>query len=692
MNASISRIPMRIRISQAVRDCNIEVIGREDAKTESHAEALIAVLRAFGGSHLGFVYVEPYLARKATRPHDILLCHPEVGVLVVEVKGYSIADISRVAAGNLFVKLAGGGVVQKNAFKQAETAMFDVKNAVERVIGRRQPVPLFDFVVALPRISEAEWTAKGYDRSLDRSRLLLREDLLDAHRVRSQVGRLTKEGLALLHRSAPIESSCFDLVKGVFGDSAVINSERRHRDPVDEETIGGMIEYEESIDKNLSEEQKKLSRLAVGEHPRVIRGVAGSGKSIVLANMAARYLTRKMTELTETPGMKIPRAGVVCFNRALIPFLRAKVRVAVGDPDLFQSAENSGMLTMAHFNDLMYELPVPYQKVNRFEDETALRARRYRSDLLELKQCDPKRFDSCLFDILFVDEGQDFVPEEYEVLREIIRPHPETGEKPILIFYDNAQNVYGRPQPTWSSVGIDVARGDRTRVMTECFRNTTQILELAFNVLYGSQAKQAVHIRQFLDLETLNKGGLVTEGDKAVRVHFAKREGAEPIIKRFTTLAEELEFVAEEIRRLVIDEYVRPSDILVLFVNDYDFKDLPTIISGKPGMAERIQGYLRIYGETPAKDEYIIQEDMLTLATIRNAKGYDSPIVFLMGVHRFDSTRTTDRALFYVGATRAKYRLYLTGLKYGNNNLLAESRDVEWALRSDSAVNSATED
>jgi len=38
--------------------------------------------------------------------------------------------------------------------------------------------------------------------------------------------------------------------------------------------------------------------------------------------------------------------------------------------------------------------------------------------------------------------------------------------------------------------------------------------------------------------------------------------------------------------------------------------------------------------------------------------------------------------MFYVGATRAKHRLYLTGLKYGNDNLLAESRDVAWTLRS----------
>lgn len=39
---------------------------------------------------------------------------------------------------------------------------------------------------------------------------------------------------------------------------------------------------------------------------------------------------------------------------------------------------------------------------------------------------------------------------------------------------------------------------------------------------------------------------------------------------------------------------------------------------------------------TIAKDAYILQENHITLATITNAKGYDSPIVFVMGLDGFD--------------------------------------------------------
>src|ERR1017187_1044281 len=103
----------RVRVSQSVRDARIEVIGQQDVKNEAQADAVCAILRAYGDSPRGFLYVEPYLPKKVG-PNDILLCHPDVGVLVVEIKAYRIADIARVVAGNLFVK-TGGEIVPKVA-------------------------------------------------------------------------------------------------------------------------------------------------------------------------------------------------------------------------------------------------------------------------------------------------------------------------------------------------------------------------------------------------------------------------------------------------------------------------------------------------------------------------------------------------------------------------------------------------
>jgi hypothetical protein len=100
MHPRPTRPPWRLRVSQSVRNAKIEVIGQQGVKNEAHGEAVIGILQAYGQSPQGFVYIEPYLPKTATRPNDILLCHPEVGVVVIEVKGHGIGDIVRIAAAN----------------------------------------------------------------------------------------------------------------------------------------------------------------------------------------------------------------------------------------------------------------------------------------------------------------------------------------------------------------------------------------------------------------------------------------------------------------------------------------------------------------------------------------------------------------------------------------------------------------
>ncbi|HXS95472.1 MAG TPA: hypothetical protein VN736_12780 [Candidatus Limnocylindrales bacterium] len=413
-------------MSRAVRDARVEIIGHEDIKNEPHADTLIAVLECYGASRHGFVYVEPYLAKKSIRPHDILLCHPEVGVLVIEVKGHRIEDVVRVAAGHLFLKTGG---TSKNAFQQVQTTMFDVKSAVERAGGFRAATPIFSFAIALPNITEREWCAKGYDQCLDRSVLLFRDDLQNRHRLRDRVVGLVNDQLTRQHRSTPIDEEHFDRLRGVFGDSAVLNRMRPPRQtPIEVDRIGGMIEEAENTDKNLSSEQQELSRLPVGGHPRVVRGVAGSGKSVVLANVVARYLRRKVSELSDGVEASFPRVAVVCFNKSLVPFLVAKIDDALGD----ETEHARECLTACHFERLLRNPPMPYVSFDHMSGSE--RARYYRQELAELARRNPKKHYETLFDAVFVDEGQDFLPEEHQLLMDLVRTDAATSERPLIIF------------------------------------------------------------------------------------------------------------------------------------------------------------------------------------------------------------------------------------------------------------------
>lgn len=310
-------------------------------------------------------------------------------------------------------------------------------------------------------------------------------------------------------------------------------------------------------------------------------------------------------------------------------------------------------------------------------DPTA-RAQQYRNQIREFANNNPDWYRSICFDVLFVDEGQDLEPEEFALLLDLVRPHPKSGEKPLIIFYDDAQNLYGRKRPVWTDIGINVAVGDRSRVMRECFRNTRQIVELAFNVLLGSQAPPSVRVqmRTYADVAYLKERGLVEEAGDHFRVGFAEREYSVPTVKAFPHEAAEIDWLAQEIVRLIRDEEVRPEDIVVIFYrpSSFDYQRLESLIKAKLPQL----GFVHPFGASADKDRFIFQPGRLTLSTVYGAKGYDAPIAFVVGADRFEYNGE-GRAAFYVAASRAKLLLYVTGVDR-SPSLLAEAQAVARVL------------
>ena len=66
--------------------------------------------------------------------------------------------------------------------------------------------------------------------------------------------------------------------------------EERQARRVPEATLGELFDEAAEAYKTLSDEQQRLSAQDWAGGPRLVRGVAGSGKTIVLANNLARRL------------------------------------------------------------------------------------------------------------------------------------------------------------------------------------------------------------------------------------------------------------------------------------------------------------------------------------------------------------------------------------------------------------------
>jgi len=671
----------KVKLASAVRNAKIHsVIDMELIKNDEEAILLISLLEAYGDSPAGFLYYSPGRARSQELPPDAVLCHPDVGLLVIDAKSHSIEAIEKVEAGHIFVRYQGR-IHAKNVVQQVETQMFEIRGDAMKIIRDDHKMPLTNSMVAFPNISESEWVKKGFVDCHPTRTLLFKDQIEIQNRLKQRIDQLIADTLKKSKKNKPLYPDQIELIFKVFGNSSVINEQKRGvRNSLSENSLGCYIDEMVALDKYLSKEQQDLSRMPFDDSPRLIRGVAGSGKSVVLANIAARYILRKLESIDnqlfpEEP----PSIAVTCFNRALVDFLRQKIRYAYQEQTLDKDIP-SNVLLVKNLNGLMWSLknergwPIEYIRIGDQDsiDNVAL-AKQYREQIGELKESFPDMYKSLCFDAIFIDEGQDFEPAEYELILDLIRPNEVSGEKPILIFYDDAQNVYGRSRPTWKDVGINVV-GERSYVMRECFRNTRQIVELAFNVLLGSQSppSEKVRTRTYADINYLKERGVIEEAGDHIRVKFADREDEKPNIREFNNRDEEKDWLANEIFRLIVDEDVRTEDILVLMSSPtyFNYESLEEKILEK---IEDIE-FIEPFGHSRDKDRYIFQSGKLTISTIFGAKGYDAPIVFLAGI---DMIRTDKegRASFYVAATRAKMFLYLTGIKQ-DNSLLDEARKV----------------
>jgi len=655
-----------------VASAAIECVGVDLIKNDAQAKLGLALIQSFGDSSEGFLYFEPCTARSSHKPPDAVTCTRDLGVVVIECKGYSHGSIERVQAGTLHRRVRGRAV-QENPLDQVRSVMFDIKNAAERrlLYAGVAGVPIFSYFVALPNYSVTEWQKAGFLDSFPKRELLLLEDLAP-RTLQKRMGATTAEDLRKTGRAVAITPDELRELRAVFGDSALLNSAEPFQQKKDD-SLGLTIAENLASDKELSAEQRQISELEIGSYPRVVRGVAGSGKTVVLAIQVARYLAANYeSSLFEAPDRQI---AAICFNRCFAPLLRKQIAKAYRARTHVDNLPPS--LRVSNLNQLMYHLiskeggwPIDYIRVDDLPDSVD-RAIAYSDAINVFAAASPEYYETLTLDAIFVDEGQDFEPEEYLLLQRLLKPDPSTGERALIIFYDDAQNLYAKRRPVWRDLGIDVSKGNRSRVMRECFRNTREIVSFAFNILLGSQAYDPtlVKTREFAGLSELKQSDLVVERNGLYDVKFAEREGERPIVAEHSIREDELKWLEHELAQLIMHEQVEPHHILVVCRS----RELCDIVREHLSSltAQQLVSHLRCPSDKSEKDELIFHDRDLTISTVKSAKGYEAQVVFMVGTEAY-SIDDEARAEFYVGATRAQLRLYVSGL-YRTNSLFQEA-------------------
>ncbi len=225
-------------------------------------------------------------------------------------------------------------------------------------------MPYFDWVVALPSISRSSWVKRGYGHAINSCEVLLAEDLLDADVLRTRLLGYIK---AKASYRIPFSREQLDSVREALGSSYIISNRNRKEKLGQHNKLGKTIDADEITDKRLSAKQIELIEAEFDGRPQLIRGVAGSGKSVVLvrncANLVNRYLNGAQTPLAL--GERTKRFAIICYNRSLVSYLKSRFEDAFRE---LTYREPPDCVDIFHINGLQYHLssrckgPLTYQR------------------------------------------------------------------------------------------------------------------------------------------------------------------------------------------------------------------------------------------------------------------------------------------------------------------------------------------
>ena len=553
---------------------------------------------------------------------DFLILHPSRGLLLLEVKDWKLETIRRIDKISAELCVDGAVKTMANPLEQARSYTLTVVNKLAQDPQLCEGTGPYQGKLSFPYgygVVLTNITRKQLDGALSEEE----QDLVLPGRLVICKDEMTEsvDALAFQERlwgmfhydfRRPLTLPQIERIRWhLFPEIRI--SERQTTFFTDFEAKGGGQAAPETIPdlvRVLDLEQEQLAR-NLGSGHRVIHGVAGSGKTLILG-----YRCAHLAEMLRKPIL------VLCFNISLA----ARLRAFITERSL-QSRVN-----VHHFHEWCgeqlrtYHVPVP-------EAEAPLWERQVEA---VIHGVDAQRIPRAQYGAVMIDEGHDFEPEWLKLITQMVDPSTDS----LLLLYDDAQSIYRKSRGldfSLASVGIKAA--GRTSILRLNYRNTREILHFACafaSPATGAKATDDDHI-PMLQPET---GGA---------------SGPGPAFRQFASLGDEIAYATR-----CISTWHQRGD----FLGDI------AVICMKPDHGKRIADQLQAHGiphllmaDRTSKRAYDPRKSQVNLLSVQSSKGLEFRSVIFIGLGQIDTSETQadqTRKLLYVGMTRAKERLLIT--------------------------------
>lgn len=457
-----------------------------------------------------------------------------------------------------------------------------------------------------------------------------------------------------------------ELISVVEGSKGLIRIKERKTEAFSPTSKVALVKALEEEIRRFDREQR-LCYMTEVFGPQRITGLAGSGKTVVIAMQAALAHLRN-------PHARI---AVTFYTKSLYQHIKQLItrfyrQFDDRDPDWEQ-------LRILHAWGGQVNQGLYYYAATSF-GETAL-------NFSQASSINPRRpFEEVcnrllassritpLFDYIFIDEAQDFPPAFLQLALKLAE------DQKLVIAYDVFQTIFDVEVPSAEVLFGKTPSGEpavtfqEDLVLHKCYRNPLDVLVCAHAIGFGLYSARPVQMLEskehWEDFGYVVESGSLVSGQEAIILRPADNSptaitstgGANNVItvETFGQFWDEVEAVAGRIFHDVKNEGLSPEDILVISVDDRNariyFSELTKRLHSLGLKTHNLQS-----------DSYSLrnftEKDCITLSTVYKAKGNEAVAVYVVGIDAlFHSPTARARNIIFTAMTRTKGWLYVSGI------------------------------
>ena len=483
------------------------------------------------------------------------------------------------------------------------------------------------------------------------------------------------------NRVQPIEDDIFLEARSIIEGAKALNRPKPRDVPTSRQaTKAHILAALEAEIANFDAEQRKAA-ITLLSGPERIRGLAGTGKTIVLAMKAAQL---HLDEPTKRILYTFYTKSLYDLIRILITRFYRHYKDADPDWDVIRVLHAWGGSSLPGvYHRACIDNNVPPLRWQDVPPNTREPFGYVCADLLRRAEIKPA------YDFVLIDEGQD-MPEDFFKLCFRLTPG-DRDNKNIVWAYDELQNIFDvkvrSPQQLFGHDEngeplIDLERASTQLpsylsndiILYKSYRNPKEVLITAHALGFGLYSEQIVQMLEnkehWEDIGYSVVQGEFTTGSPTIierpdansPLALSKREAKENIIQYFkaSSIQEELNWIIQQILQF-INEGLRPEDILVISLDDRNarryFDSIQSALLSSQVQCTNIL-------DNPYSSSRFAVAGAVTLSTVHRAKGNEAAAVIATGIDALYPLRKgrTGRNRIFTAFTRTKAWLRVCGV------------------------------